>query len=206
VLEDSPMRKVAMPKQERKIKQPFTPSDIEALLAACERENALRDRAIILGLLDTGLRASEFVAMNVGDVDTDGMIKVMGKGRKERYVRLGATARKAVMRYLVDRGDTKLGEALWVGRKGRLTVNGLEQATRRLGKRAGVSPSNPHRFRRTFATWSAAAGIDAHSLRFLLGHESLEIARRYVEMAKADIEEAHKRTSPVDNFLNKSRR
>lgn len=204
VLDNSPMRKVAMPRADKLVKKPFTTDDIEALLKACDEGlYRWRDRAIVLTLLDTGLRVSEFVSLTVGDVDRAGMIKVMGKGRKERYVRVGTRARKALLRYLSERDEAGPGEPLWVGHQGPLTLDGIEKLMQRLGERAGVSPSNPHRFRRTFATWSAAAGIDAHSLRFLLGHESLEIARRYVEMAKADIEEAHKRTSPVDNFLNK---
>lgn len=202
VLEDSPMRKVSMPKADKKVKKPFTTDDIEALLAACDEGlYRWRDRAIVLCLLDTGLRVSEFVSLMVGDVDRSGMVKVMGKGRKERYVRVGTSARKALLRYLSERGEAKAGDPLWMGHQGPLTLSGIEKLMQRLGERADVHPSNPHRFRRTFATWSAAAGIDAHSLRFLLGHETLEIARRYVEMAKADIEEAHKRTSPVDNFL-----
>ena len=207
VLDDSPMRKVSMPKADKQVKKPFTTDDIEALLAACDAGlYRWRDRAIVLCLLDTGLRVSEFVSLTVGDVDRSGMIKVMGKGRKERYVRVGANARKALLRYLSERGEAGPNESLWIGHQGAMTLSGVEKLLRRLGKRAGVSPSNPHRFRRTFATWSAAAGMDAHSLRFLLGHESLEIARRYVEMAKADIEEAHKRASPVDRFMSKKRR
>jgi len=207
VLDASPMRKVAMPKQEKKVPNPFTTEDVKALLTACQGETALRDRATVLCLLDSGLRVSEFLSLTVGDVDArDGMVKVRGKGQKERFVRLGARARKAVLRYLAGRGNAKDGDPLWMGRHGPLKISGLEKALQRLGKRAGVKPANPHRFRQTFATWSAAAGMDAHSLRFLLGHESLEIARRYVEMAKADIEEAHKRASPVDRFLSKKRR
>lgn len=207
LLVDSPMRKVAMPKVEKQIKKPFTRDDIAALLKACDQGRyKLRDRAMILCLLDTGLRASEFVAMNVGDVDQSGMVKVMGKGKKERYVRLGARARKAMLRYLAARDEARPGAPLWAGNKGRLTTSGLFQVMKRTGKRAGVWPVGPHRFRRTFATWSAKAGIDAHSLRFLLGHETLDVARHYVAMVKADIEEAHKRTSPVDNFLSKPRR
>lgn len=206
VLDDSPMRKVAMPKADKQVKKPFTTGDIAALLDACDAGlYRWRDRAIVLCLLDTGLRVSEFVSLKVGDVDRSGMIKVMGKGRKERYVRVGTSARKTLLRYLSERGEAGPDEPLWMGHQGPLTLSGIEKLMQRLGRRAGVSPSNPHRFRRTFATWSAAAGIDAHSLRFLLGHESLEIARRYVEMAKADIEEAHKRTSPVDNFLSKGK-
>lgn len=72
------------------------------MLAACGKdEQGRRDYVIVLALLDTGQRASEFMAMGVGDVGRDSIVKVIGKGRKERYTRLGARARKAVLRYLM---------------------------------------------------------------------------------------------------------
>lgn len=205
-LEDSPMRKVTMPKLEKKIHPPFAREDVEKLLKACQGPLALRDKAIILCLLDSGLRASEFLSLNVGDVDRDGMVKVMGKGQKERFVRLGARARKAMLRYLSDRGPTKPGDVLWMGVRGRLTRGGLQQRLRKLGKLAGVEDCHPHKFRRTFALWSARSGIDAHHLRLLLGHETLEMAKLYLDMVKEDVEEAHKQASPVDRFLSKKRR
>ena len=145
LIDDNPMRKVAMPKLEKKVLPPFSREEVEALLAACSKDLwGLRDKAMILSLLDTGLRASEFVALNVGDVDgKDGMIKVRGKGKKERYVRLGAQARKAVTRYLMERGETRPDDPLWVGRRGRLTRGGLYQALKRLGRLAGWKTLDP---------------------------------------------------------------
>jgi len=205
LLDDSPMRKVAMPKLERKVLSPFRAEDVKALLKACQGPYALRDRAIVLCLLDTGLRASEFVAMNVGDVDKAGMVKVMGKGKKERFVRLGAQARKATLRYLTERGKTKPGDPLWIGRRGQLTRSGLFQAMKRLGKLAGVSPAGPHRFRRTFAIWALRGGMDPYSLQAIMGHADLQMVRQYLDLVKEDIEEAHRRASPVDRFLSKRR-
>ena len=202
VLKASPVSRVTMPKLEQKIFPPFTLEDIEALLAACQGEFALRDKAIVLCLLDSGLRAAEFVAMNVGDVDGEGMIRVHGKGQKDRYTRLGATARKAVLKYL-GRRRAKQSEPLWVGRQGRLTVNGLYLALKRLGKRAGVENCHPHRFRRTFAIFALRGGMDVHHLRAILGHADLNMALRYLALVKDDIAEAHRQASPVDNFLAK---
>lgn len=212
LIDASPMRKVAMPKLEKKIHPPFTREEIEALLKACKGgRNKLRDTAIVLCLLDSGLRASEFLSLTVGDIDTrDGMIRVRGKGQKERWVRLGARARKAVLKHLNERKrdttrDAKPGESLWVGIRGPLTVSGLQQALRRLAERGGVESCYPHKFRRTFALWSARSGLGAHHLRLLLGHETLEMARRYLDMVKEDVEDAHKRASPVDKFLSKGK-
>ncbi len=206
LLDSSPMRKVAMPKLEKKILSPFTREDIEALLKACQGPSALRDRAMILCLLDTGLRASEFVAMNVGDVDKDGMVKVMGKGKKERFVRLGAKARKVMLKYLSSRKDAKPGDPLWVGRRGRLTRSGLYRAMRRLGEQAGVHPVGPHRFRRTFAIWALRGGMDPYNLQAIMGHADLQMVRQYLDLVREDIAEAHKRASPVDRFLSRGKK
>lgn len=83
----------------RKNLLPFSDKDIVALLEACQGANALRDRASILCLLDSGLRAAEFVSLNVGDVGKDGLVRVHGKDMKDRYTRLGAKARKAMLKY-----------------------------------------------------------------------------------------------------------
>jgi len=207
LIDASPMRKVAMPKPEKKVLPPFSREEVEKLLAACGKDLwGLRDRAMILCLLDTGLRASEFVAMNVGDVSSkDGMVKVYGKGKKERFVRLGAQSRKAVLRYLAERGETQPGDPLWVGRKGRLTTSGLFQAMKRLGKRAGVWPVGPHRFRRTFAVWCLRGGMDPYSLKALMGHADLQMVQQYLKLVREDVEAAHKQASPVDRLLSKRR-
>lgn len=205
VLDASPMRKVTMPKLEQKIHPPFSGEDIEALLKACQHsKNALRDKAIVLCLLDSGLRAAEFVGMNVGDVDKDGLVRVHGKGMKDRYVRLGAKARKAMLHYLAKR-KARQGEPLWASKRGRLTTSGLNQMLKRLGKQTGIH-CHPHRFRRTFAVWALRGGMNVHHLRAILGHADLQMALRYLALVKEDIEEAHKQASPVNNFLGKKRR
>ena len=207
LLDASPMRKVAMPKLEKKIHPPFSQEEVEKLLAACGKDfHGLRDRAIVLCLLDSGLRAAEFVSLNVGDVDKDGVVRVRGKGQKDRYVVLGAQARKAVLRYLVGRGEVHPDDPLWVSNTGkRLAYDGLYQVLKRLGKRAGVWPVGPHRFRRTFAVWALRGSMDVHHLRAILGHADLQMAQRYLALVKDDIVEAHRQASPVDRFLSERR-
>jgi integrase/recombinase XerC len=96
VLEVSPMRKVSMPKVDKKIQPPFSPGDIKGLLSICDNSpKGLRDKAILLGLLDSGLRASEFVSLKVDDIDMrDGLVTVIGKGNKQRQVRFVVKTRK----------------------------------------------------------------------------------------------------------------
>ena len=209
-LEDSPMRRVSMPRLEQRIQPPFSPEDIKALLAACDAKTpkGMRDKAMVLGLLDSGLRASEFVGLRVKSVDLrTGLVTVLGKGRKQRTVRFGAQTRKSLLRYLATRQDLTPDSALWVAyhkggtERGRLTLRGLEIVSRNLGEKAGIMPCHPHKFRRTFALWCLRDGMDLHSLRLLMGHSSLDILQMYLALAGEDIERAHRLHSPVDNLL-----
>jgi site-specific recombinase XerD len=205
VLAVSPMRTVGMPRLEQRIPPPFTPEDVKALLAACDRKDSLgaRNYALVLALLDSGLRASELCSLRVGDVDPrTGLCTVMGKGRKVRQTRLGAKARAAVLRMLAFRPTAATGDPLWLGQHGdALTLHGLQVCLRRLGKLAGVEPCGPHRFRRTFALWRLRDGMDLHSLRMLMGHASLSVLQRYLALAGEDLERAHAAHSPADKLL-----
>ena len=205
--------KVRMPRLEKRVLPPFTAEDIQALLAQCNRKTTkgIRDYGLILMLVDTGLRASELLSLRVGDVDMrSGVIVVMGKGRKQRTVRAGNRARSAIMRMIASRGEIRPGEPLWVAynlkrqEKGELTLYGLATVLKRLGRKAGVLPCGPHRFRRTFALWCLRDGMDLHSLRMLMGHSSLPMLQRYLALASEDIERAHAAHSPVDRLLEKA--
>jgi integrase/recombinase XerD len=128
---------------------PFSVGELERLLALAEP----RERALTLLLLDTGLPLAEVAALRVGDLRPDGTIRVMGKGAKERIVPLGATARRALLRYVAGRDPVGPADALFVGRYGApLSRRGMQYAIARLGRRAGVGTrSSPHTFRHTFA-------------------------------------------------------
>ena len=82
-------------------------------------------------------------------------------------------------------------------------MHGLQTVLVRLGKRAGVKPCAPHRFRRTFALWCLRDGMDLHSLRLLMGHASLDILQRYLALAGEDVERAHRAHSPADILLQR---
>jgi len=216
VLASTPMRQVKMPKLEKRILPALSREDLQKLLAARPKTPVgLRDRAIILCLLDSGLRAGEFCRLRLDDVDLrTGILKVHGKGRKDRVTRFGAKARLALVRYLATRSRADSNSALsefyeplwiaytWDGQAtGRaLTTSGLRMLFRRLAARTGVQIS-AHQFRRTFALWCLRQGMDVYSLQMLMGHSDLHILRRYLDLAQADIEEAHRRYSPVDHLL-----
>ncbi len=214
-MDESPMRHVAMPRLEKRIPAPFSPDDVRALLDACDRKTpkGSRDYALVLTLLDTGLRASELIGLHVGDVDMrSGLIVVMGKGQKQRQVIAGSKARAAILRMLAHRGPVEVGAPLWatfdldsLEQQEGLTVHGLQTMLHRLGRRTGVMPCSPHRFRRTFALWCLRDGMDLHSLRMLMGHSDLAVLQRYLALVGEDLERAHKAHSPVDRLLGEGR-
>jgi site-specific recombinase XerD len=202
VLVDSPMRNVRMPRLPSEIPPAFTEADLPHLLAACEHT---RDKALLLVLLDSGCRASELVALDVGDVDVrSGQVHVRhGKGRKERVVYIGARSRRQLLRYLNERGDPDEDDPLWLSQTTgeRLTDAGLRLLLRRLGLRAGVRHCHPHTFRRTFALWSLRSGMNVYALQRLMGHADLQILRRYLALVDEDLQLAHQKYGAVDTAL-----
>ena len=221
----NPMKSVPAPRFERAPVDPFSKGDVEALLKACtfsreadttdrrrfamRRPTARRDQAIILTLLDTGLRASELCSLKVGDVEPKtGRVYVkhgLGGGakfKKGRTVFLGKAARRALWRYLAEREDGEDANApLFVGKYDRpLSPNALRLLITRLGEKANVNKCHPHRFRHTFAITYLRAGGDLFTLQALLGHSSLEMVQYYARIAEIDIQQAHRRASPADNW------
>jgi site-specific recombinase XerD len=217
---------VSRPKPEQKVIEPYSKADIEAMLATCARgtpytrpgkrecsnarPTAGRDRAIILLLLDTGVRASEITGdpmldrhpLRIQDVDQRNLrVKVEGKGAKERIIPISAPTSKAVWRYLVTRPDADPIDALILSNTGyELSRTGLLKLVQRLGKRAGIFNAYIHRFRHTFAINFLRNGGNALELKRLLGHTSLDMVERYVAIAQVDVERAHRRASPVANW------
>jgi integrase/recombinase XerC len=207
LLSASPMRKVKMPKVDQEILPAFTPEDVRKLLAATKDP---RDTAVVLCLLDSGCRASEFVAWNVGDVDLKtGAVSVrQGKGRKDRVTFLGAKARKALVKFALVRGETKPDDPLWLRKSDnhqltteRLSKNALQMLLERLGEKAQVEHCHPHTFRRTFALWSLRSGMNIYALQQLMGHSNLAVLQRYLALVREDLQEAHRKYGAVDNML-----
>jgi integrase/recombinase XerD len=133
------------------------------------RPTAKRDRAIVLTLLDTGLRATELCSLKIEDIDPKtGRVQVKhglaggAKGKKGRVAFLGKTARRAVWRYLAEREDGEdPGAPLFLGKFERpMNKDVLRRLIKRLGERAGVSNCHPHRFRHTFAITYLRSGGD----------------------------------------------
>ena len=202
----NPVNKVKAPRVKQDSLDPVSVDAVKALLSECDRKRftGVRDRCILLALLDTGCRASEFVALNMGDLNlgTGALVVREGKGGKVRSVFLGSKCRRELTRYLRCRRDAKPGDALWVTSEGRrLTYAGLRMIVRRLSGRAGVSCPSLHSFRRAFALACLRSGMDLISLQRLMGHADLTVLRRYLNQTVDDLAMAHQRCGPVDCLL-----
>lgn len=175
-------------------------ADFERIVETCGKNKyGIRDRAILLTLLDTGARATELLAFNVEDVDhVMGTMTIQrGKGGKGRVVFVGQIARKAIRTYLKVRGDRP--GPLFENRVGeRLKYNGLRTMVRRRAGLAGLELSKIHAFRRSFTIESLRAGADLLTLQRLLGHSDLTVLKRYAKQTVDDLRAVHAATSPVD--------
>jgi len=198
LLEKSPFRNVPMPKVPNEILEPFTEDEVKALLKATSgsRPYDIRDRALIMVLLDSGIRLEELTEMVVGQVQSDGVFIIRhGKGGKDRPAYLSTVALKALRRWERIRGG-KPGEALWVGQRGYLKKNGIVQLLERIGRGCGVH-CHAHKFRRTSALWMLRSGADLLTVQKHLGHANLDVIQKYVKLTCADIQAAHARHSPA---------
>ncbi|MFZ1768031.1 MAG: tyrosine-type recombinase/integrase [Caldilinea sp.] len=202
LLDVSPFAKVKMPRLEKKVLAALTSEEVKVILRACEYE---RDTALVLFLLDSGVRASELCALNVGDVDVAGTVTVrLGKGQKGRLTYIGARTRKQLLRYFtLERGgkpdaDEPLFTAQRMGKP--LTPNALFQLTKRLKKASGVKGCAPHAFRRTMAIHSLRNGMNIYLLARMLGHTDIHVLKQYLDIVQNDVQTAAKRSGVVDNL------
>lgn len=217
-----PMRgKVQRPRAPRRQPLPYSEDEVRRLLAACDfaapwgqgqvkskRATALRDRAMLLVMVDTGIRASELCDLTVGDYDraTGRLLVKDGKGGKERAVFAGSTARAAIWRYLVERRKAvDAGRApddpLFATSTNRaLSRSNLLHLVQRLASRAEVADANLHRFRHTFAVTFLRNGGNVYALQSLLGHHDLDMVRQYLRLVEADVQQAARAASPADHW------
>jgi site-specific recombinase XerD len=166
-----------------------------------------RDYTITLLLLDSGLRVSELCELKMEDVRLEeGLLKVLGKGNKERLIPVGRQVQKLMWHYI---GRFRPSPAMPRVSNVFLTDDGyplckdrVEKLLTRYGKLAGLTGvrCSPHTFRHTAAVSFLRNGGDVFSLQRLLGHSSLEMTRRYCQLADIDVQKAHMRASPVDNL------
>ena len=205
ILEKSLMINIKPPKVPRSMIKPFHVEDLRRMLFLCEDQKFIgaRNKAIILLFVDTGLRLSELVRINLNDIDFDhGIIKVMGKSARERVVHMGQRTEKAMLKYMLKRDDNQ--PCLWLTEERTpLKKWGLVQMIRVLGQRAELKNvrCSAHTFRHTAATLALENGALEFEVQAMLGHSTLAMTRRYVSSLNSEkAAEAHKRFSPVQNL------
>lgn len=190
--------KFSMPTISRKQLPVLDGKDLQKVLGACE---IVRDLALVMLMVDTGVRRKELCDLNWGDVNIEnGLVNIQeGKGGKARSVVVGTKTRRTLLKYRKSIEHDSKNPLFQTKHGNRFTFSGLRSCLLRIGKRAGIHVS-PHILRRTFATLSLRSGMNPLHLQGLLGHSSLEMTRRYVSMVDNDLLEAHKEYGPVDNL------
>jgi integrase/recombinase XerC len=204
----NPAAGVPSPRTPKTLPRALTAADTDRLLAV-EDEGAPfpeRDRAMFEFLYATGLRVSELSGVDLDDLDlSQRLVRVLGKGSKERIVPFGIPAAQAVRKYLPSRGALRAshplpedGEPLFVNRLGsRLTARSVARILKRRLREAGLPARiSPHALRHTFATHLLSAGADLRSIQELLGHASLSTTQRYTHADAARLMEVYKKSHP----------
>jgi site-specific recombinase XerD len=195
--------RLAVPRIPNKLPPVLSEAEVASLLTANDTESlaGCRDLCMLVLFLDTGLRLSELISLELDDVHIDEQwLKVMGKGRKERMVPFGFRAAQLLQRYVLTARHDLFGRSELF-----LTLDGeaISEATlrmlfTRLRKRTGIARLHPHLLRSTFATSYLVAGGDVFTLQNILGHTTLEMTRRYVALASSQVSIQHHRFSPMD--------
>ena len=207
ITNENPAKPLRNPRRQRKLPQVLSNAEIGKLLLAPSslNEAGLRDRAILETMYSAGLRVSELVTLRDGDLDFDqGLIRVQGKGRKERLSPLGSYAIKAIKRYFRYRTRSSKTKAL--GRQSPVFVNRFGNAltTRSVGRMLEKyiletdldTRTSPHTLRHSFATHLLDRGADIRSVQELLGHQSLATTQIYTHVSAANLRQVYEQAHP----------
>lgn len=192
-------------KSEKRVIETFSKAQIKALLATPNRNTftGYRDYVLMLLLLDTGVRISEAAGVKLSDIRWgDGVIKVYGKGGKERLVPMQTTLEQHLREYEMIRGKLQHDYLFANIDNNPYQVRGMQQSIADYGKIArikGVRVS-PHTFRHTFAKYYIMNGGDVFSLQKILGHTTLDIVRVYVNLFSTDVVRQHAKYSPLETM------
>ena len=208
LLEGNPGALVSVPKVERRMPAHLAVDEVGALLAAPDAATplGLRDRAILELFYASGLRLGELVGLDLEDLNLSGrMVRVLGKGGKERIVPFNQTAADAVRAYLPARRELRsrdraggAAEPLFVNyRGGRLSSRSVARMVQRRVNQAGAQRGiSPHALRHSFATHLLERGADLRAIQELLGHARITTTQRYTHVSAAQITELYRRTHP----------
>ncbi len=208
-LVSNPFEMLRTPKQDKKLPHFLSISEVDILLETPDRSTVmgLRDMAIMETLYSTGIRVSELVGLDEGGIDLfGGMIKVQGKGKKERLVPIGSHAIKAINEYIDSKsrcskkGKEKAGksEPLFLNKFGtRLTARSVARSLDKYLKISGINLlTSPHTFRHSFATHLLDKGADLRSVQEMLGHSSLSTTQVYTHITTERLKNVYDKAHP----------
>jgi integrase/recombinase XerD len=206
VLKADPTLRVRAPKLPRRLPKNLTEAQVETLLGVPDTSTTLglRDRAMLETLYATGLRVSELVGLRLTQVSLDmGVVRVVGKGSKERLVPLGEEAIGALQRYLTDArpvlvGKGKSDAVFLTARRGPMTRQAFWTLIKRSATKAGISSASlsPHVLRHAFATHLLNHGADLRVVQMLLGHADITTTTIYTHVARERLKKLHARHHP----------
>ena len=205
VVRDDPTAQIAMPRIGRSLPKSLTEPEVEALLSAPVVTDPLgsRDRAMLEVLYATGLRVSELVSLRVAQVNMNqGVVRVLGKGNRERLIPLGEEAVRWLKSFLDGpRGEILLDrstDSLFPTRRGeRMTRQAFWHIIKRYARKAGVDRElSPHTLRHAFATHLLNHGADLRVVQMLLGHSDLSTTQIYTHVARERLKEVHSQHHP----------
>tara|TARA_Y100001970_G_scaffold176647_1_gene215290 strand:+ start:5806 stop:6735 length:930 start_codon:yes stop_codon:yes gene_type:complete len=208
---DDPAKNVELPRVPRGLPKPISEKEVSELLFAIDDEGAAgkRDKAMMEILYGTGARISEVVSLSISDLDlSEKLLKVLGKGNKERIVPLGRYAETALMRWLTPDGRGKLeperwasrddSEALFLNRQGRrLSRQGGWGIVKKYGRKVGLGAQlSPHTLRHSCATHMLEHGADIRTVQELLGHASISTTQIYTHVSRDQLIEVYQSAHP----------
>lgn len=200
-----PTQQIGAPKLPRSLPKSMSEDEVESLLKAADDSQilGLRDRAMLETLYATGLRVSELVGMKVSEVSLDmGVVRVMGKGSKERLVPLGEESLDWIRRYLREGRpailDGQLSDSLFVTQRGGpMTRQAFWYLIKRYAMQADIrKPLSPHVLRHAFATHLLNHGADLRVVQMLLGHADISTTQIYTHVARERLKQLHARHHP----------
>ena len=212
IIPADPLTGIANPKTNKHIPVFLTVDEVFSLLEepGAQDRYALRDAAIMEMMYSTGMRVSELVSRNMSDLDFEtGMVRVSGKGKKERVVPFGTAAAEAVQKYFplrrelmlarINRGHEPHEDAIFLnGRGGRITSRSVERMIREYGLRAGIAVTvTPHALRHSFATHLLEMGADLRTVQELLGHVSLSTTQKYTHLNMDHLTRVYDQAHPL---------
>lgn len=203
----NPAAEMRTPKQPQRLPRILTKDDANALMEFPEGDGVLplRDRAILETLYSTGARVSELVSMNMDDLNmNDGLVRLRGKGRKERIVPIGTVAIDALQDYQTrslppawsSRGESVAVPVFRNSRGSRLTARSVDRIVVKHSRRLTTGPISPHALRHSFATHLLDEGADLRAIQEMLGHVSLATTQKYTHLATDRLLEVYDRAHP----------